>query len=95
MSSSSPPSALMAYYAQFQKDFSLFLKHRAEEIVEGGRMVITIMGRRSEDPTSKECCYSWELLALALRDMVSEVYITVFELLYIVSIQCRQFVHHR
>ncbi|KAL6345261.1 hypothetical protein AAG906_015744 [Vitis piasezkii] len=62
MSSSSPPSALKAYYAQFQKDFSVFLKHRSEEIVEGGRMV----------PTSKERCYNWELSALALRDMVSE-----------------------
>ncbi|KAJ7953041.1 Salicylate O-methyltransferase [Quillaja saponaria] len=45
---------------------------RAEELVEGGRVVLTFLGRRSEDPSSKECCYIWELLAMALNDMVLE-----------------------
>ena len=36
-------------------------------------MVLTILGRRSDDPSSKECCYIWELLAVALNDMVAEV----------------------
>lgn len=73
MSSSSPPNVINAYYEQFKQDFSLFLKCRSEELVTGGRMVLTILGRRSDDPTSKECCYIWELLATALNDMVSEV----------------------
>ncbi|GLT80048.1 hypothetical protein SLA2020_515110 [Shorea laevis] len=72
MSSSSPPNVIKAYYEQFKQDFSLFLKCRSEELVTGGRMVLTILGRRSDDPTSKECCYIWELLAMALNDMVSE-----------------------
>ncbi|XP_022133104.1 salicylate carboxymethyltransferase-like [Momordica charantia] len=72
MAETSPKSVVSAYYNQFQKDFSLFLKCRAEELVEGGCMVLTLLGRRSQDPTSKECCYIWELLALALNDMVSE-----------------------
>ncbi|GLU19855.1 hypothetical protein SLE2022_360790 [Rubroshorea leprosula] len=72
MASSSPPDVIKAYYNQFQQDFSLFLKCRSEEVVAGGRMVLTILGRRSDDPTSKECCYIWELLAIALNDMVSE-----------------------
>ncbi|XP_059434191.1 S-adenosyl-L-methionine:benzoic acid/salicylic acid carboxyl methyltransferase 2-like [Corylus avellana] len=72
MASTSPPGVLCAYYEQFQRDFSIFLKCRAEELVGGGRMVLTILGRRSEDPSSKECCYIWELLATALNDMVSE-----------------------
>ncbi|KAI3974854.1 hypothetical protein MKX01_004965 [Papaver californicum] len=35
-------------------------------------MVLTLLGRRSADPTSEECCYFWEILALALNDMVLE-----------------------
>ena len=73
MASTSPPSVLRAYYEQFQRDFSMFLKCRAEELVAGGGMVLTILGRRNEDPSSKECCYIWELMAMALNDMVSEV----------------------
>ena len=74
MASTSPPEVLKAYYEQFQQDFSLFLKCRSEEQVAGGRMVLTVSGRRSDDPSSKECCYVWELLAMALNDMVFEVH---------------------
>ena len=66
---------MRAYYEQYQRDFSLFLKCRAEELVEGGRMVLTFLGRRSDDPSSKDGCYIWELLATALSDMVLQVYI--------------------
>ena len=69
MASSSPPSVLKAYYEQFQRDFSMFLRCRWEELLEGGSMVLTFLGRRSDDPSSKECCYIWELLAVALNDM--------------------------
>ncbi|KAF5454431.1 hypothetical protein F2P56_024097 [Juglans regia] len=72
VASRSPPIVLRAYHAQFQNDFSMFLSCRAEELVVGGRMVLTFLGRRSEDPSSKECCYIWELLALALNDLVSK-----------------------
>nr|UMB49594.1 salicylic acid methyltransferase [Gerbera hybrid cultivar] len=72
MSRTSPPSVIQAYHEQFQKDFFVFLKCRAQEVVPGGRMVLTILGRRSDDPCSKECCYIWELLAMALNDMVFE-----------------------
>ncbi|XP_031384585.1 salicylate carboxymethyltransferase-like [Punica granatum] len=72
MASSSPRSVIDAYFQQFQDDFSLFLKHRAQELVSGGRMVLTILGRRSEDPSSSECCCIWELLAMVLNEMVSE-----------------------
>ncbi|KAB1201920.1 Salicylate carboxymethyltransferase [Morella rubra] len=72
IASTSPQTVIGAYYAQFQRDFSTFLSCRAEELVAGGRMVLTFLGRRSEDPASKECCFIWELLATALNDMVSE-----------------------
>ncbi|CAL0311484.1 unnamed protein product [Lupinus luteus] len=72
MAKTSPTNVMKAYYAQFERDFSLFLKCRAEELVEGGYMVLTFLGRRNDDPSGKECCYIWELLASALNDMVSE-----------------------
>nr|UMB49583.1 salicylic acid methyltransferase [Carica papaya] len=72
MASSSPKNVMRAYYEQFQKDFGYFLKCRSEELVAGGRMVLTFLGRSSQDPSSKEGCYIWELLATALNDMVLE-----------------------
>ncbi|KAL3728464.1 hypothetical protein ACJRO7_033105 [Eucalyptus globulus] len=72
MARSSPPKVLRAYYKQFQRDFSTFLECRGQELVVGGRMVLTLLGRRSDDPSSEECCYIWELLAIALNEMVSE-----------------------
>ncbi|KAK7262885.1 hypothetical protein RJT34_30466 [Clitoria ternatea] len=69
--STSPSNVVKAYYEQFQRDFSLFLRCRAEELVEGGRMVLTILGRRRDDPSSKDGgCYIWELMATALNHMV-------------------------
>ncbi|XP_077225615.1 putative jasmonic acid carboxyl methyltransferase 2 [Tasmannia lanceolata] len=68
----SPPSVYKAYLAQFQKDFSLFLKSRSEEVICGGRMVLTLAGRRSSEPSNSECSAQWELLAQALNDMVSQ-----------------------
>ncbi|KAJ9147050.1 hypothetical protein P3X46_029255 [Hevea brasiliensis] len=72
MAGGSPPSVLKAYYDQFQRDFSSFLTCRSEELVTGGRMSLAILARRSQDPSSKECCYIWELLAMALKEMVFE-----------------------
>ncbi|KAG6603953.1 Salicylate carboxymethyltransferase, partial [Cucurbita argyrosperma subsp. sororia] len=63
----SPPNVIEAYHRQFQKDFSVFLKCRAEEVVAGGGMVHTMLGR-----TDKEYCYAYQLLNLALKTMVAE-----------------------
>lgn len=62
-----------AYAKQFYKDFTKFLQMRAKEIVRGGCMVLTIVGRCIVDPTSDDCCSFWELLAQALLDLVKEV----------------------
>ncbi|CAJ2663422.1 unnamed protein product [Trifolium pratense] len=76
ISNTSPSNVVKAYYKQFQKDFSIFLKCRAEELVEGGRMVLTIMGRRNNDPCDMEyLCDDWEVLATALNDMVLQGFI--------------------
>ncbi|MCL7029915.1 hypothetical protein MKW94_018924 [Papaver nudicaule] len=70
---SSPPSVITAYLNQFKKDFRVFLECRSDELVDGGRMVLTLVGRIGSDPTNKECCSFWELLALSARDMVLQV----------------------
>ncbi|KAA8520359.1 hypothetical protein F0562_014615 [Nyssa sinensis] len=72
MSKTSPRHVLEAYLKQFQKDFSSFLSLRSEEIIPNGRMVLTIISRSIADPTCKDCCWYWELLAKSLLDMAAE-----------------------
>lgn len=62
-----------AYSQQFKSDFAMFLASRSQEMVAGGRMVLSLMGRESMDPTTPHSCYQWELLARSLMTMVSEV----------------------
>ncbi|KAK7291203.1 hypothetical protein RIF29_06158 [Crotalaria pallida] len=72
ISKTSPQCVLDAYLMQFKNDFSHFLASRSKEMVSGGRMVLSLMGRESMDPTVAHSCYQWELLAQALMSMVSE-----------------------
>lgn len=65
----SPSSVFKAYYDQFSKDFNMFLKARADEVVPGGRMLLTtIASFRSDDPLT-----IWEFARLKLGEMVLEV----------------------
>ncbi|CAN1835549.1 Probable jasmonic acid carboxyl methyltransferase 2 [Linum perenne] len=76
ISKSSPNQVMEAYTRQFQDDFSLFLRSRAEELVIGGHLVMSFMGRTSSDPTLEVGChYQWELLAYALISMIDDGYI--------------------
>ncbi|XP_028801761.1 salicylate carboxymethyltransferase-like [Neltuma alba] len=73
MTSTSPLSVWNAYYHQFQRDFSMFLKCRAQEVVEGGHMVLTLLGRRSNnEPSMNKSCLIWDIVAEALNHMVLE-----------------------
>ncbi|KAK7376781.1 hypothetical protein VNO80_02197 [Phaseolus coccineus] len=72
ISKSSPQCVLDAYSQQFKNDFSLFLASRSHEMVTGGRMVLSFMGRTTIDPTPDHSCYQWELLARSLMTMVSQ-----------------------
>ncbi|XP_074314750.1 putative jasmonic acid carboxyl methyltransferase 2 [Silene latifolia] len=57
-----------AYCAQFEKDFTLFLRSRSTEMVYGGGMVVVLNGSiNSDDPDS-----IFELLGSTLQDMVLE-----------------------
>ncbi|KDO47816.1 hypothetical protein CISIN_1g043411mg, partial [Citrus sinensis] len=69
---SSPPSVCQAFWEQFQRDFSAFLSLRSEEIVSGGRMFLTFLGRSIADPSSKDCCCLWELLTKSLIQLANE-----------------------
>ncbi|KAL5831838.1 hypothetical protein ACOSQ4_017192 [Xanthoceras sorbifolium] len=69
---SSPPSVYKAYLEQFQRDFSSFLSLRSEEIIVGGRMILTFISRRIPDPSSKDCCYILELLTKSFLELVDE-----------------------
>ncbi|KAL2927994.1 Salicylate carboxymethyltransferase [Bienertia sinuspersici] len=69
----SPPNVLKAYYEQYEKDFSTFLRFRSKEVVLGGIMVLTVLGRKSVEPYSKESCCMTNFLATSLNEMDSEV----------------------
>jgi jasmonate O-methyltransferase len=82
---------LEAYAQQFQNDFSCFLESRSQEIAHEGRMVLSLMGRESMDPTSTNGFYQWELLAQALMTMVSEVH-SVFPMYSIMTFNIRNMI---
>ncbi|XP_044969566.1 anthranilate O-methyltransferase 1-like [Hordeum vulgare subsp. vulgare] len=61
------------YRQQFQKDMLLFLKLRYEELVVGGQMVLTFLGRKYEDIYNKGYLnHPCGLLARSLQSLVEE-----------------------
>lgn len=61
-----------AYLSQFQRDLTVFLKSRAQEMIVGGRMILQVIGREFLDPVAEEYHYVWDDLAYAIRDLVEE-----------------------
>lgn len=72
ISRTSPPAVSRLYLEQFKRDFSSFLKLRSQELVSGGQMVLSFLGRKSCDPSKAEVCHLWGLVADALNSMVQE-----------------------
>ncbi|KAK1386991.1 Salicylic acid methyl transferase [Heracleum sosnowskyi] len=72
LSKSSPSSVYEAYLNQFKSDFATFLRMRSREMIPDGRMVLTLIGRSIADPTSKDCCHIYGLLAKSLHDLLDE-----------------------
>ncbi|KAF8779248.1 hypothetical protein HU200_002928 [Digitaria exilis] len=62
---------LDAYARQFKKDFLLFLESRAQEMVPGGRMVISLTATQSPHPASESTQQTWEFVARILDNMAS------------------------
>ncbi|KAL5219738.1 hypothetical protein ABZP36_024451 [Zizania latifolia] len=72
ISSTSPPAVAAAYSAQFRRDFRLFLRSRAAEVVAGGRMVLAMLGRESERREDRSTTLMWDLLSESLAALVSQ-----------------------
>ena len=69
-----PPTVVKLFQEQFQKDFKLFLTLRYKELVGGGRMLLTFLGRKTEEMLMHgEVGSMWELLAKALQSLVQKV----------------------
>ncbi|GJT81494.1 benzoate carboxyl methyltransferase-like protein [Tanacetum coccineum] len=63
LSQTRPPNVIQAYGKQFITDFTEFLQLRSEELVNSGRMVLTLVGSSEVDPTSDDGRGHLELLA--------------------------------
>jgi hypothetical protein len=70
---SMPPSVVKMFQDQFQKDMSLFLKLRHQELVPGGQMLLTFLGRKKEGVLDGDLSHLCALLAEALQALVTEV----------------------
>ncbi|KAI8030465.1 Caffeine synthase 1 [Camellia lanceoleosa] len=75
ISKTSPPVVREAYLSQFHEDFTMFLNARSQEVVPNGCMVLILHGRKSSDPSNMESCFTWELLAIAISELVSQGFI--------------------
>ena len=73
ISSTSPPAVAAAYSRQFRRDFSLFLRSRAAEVVAGGRMVVSMLGREGERHADRNTTLLWDLLSASFAALVSQV----------------------
>ncbi|XP_031264796.1 probable caffeine synthase 3 [Pistacia vera] len=69
----SPPGVHKAYLDQFEKDFTTFLKLRSQELITGGRMILTLGGSQSKDESLKNYRpILLELIGQTLHEMVLE-----------------------
>ncbi|KAJ6800259.1 salicylate carboxymethyltransferase-like [Iris pallida] len=93
MSPASPPLVATRYFEQFQKDFSLFLTSRSQEVVGGGRIVISMIGRKRHGSHKKNELSVFEALGksfsiLVTQKLVEEEQVDSFNLpLYTPSMQ--------
>ncbi|KAJ4786430.1 S-adenosyl-L-methionine-dependent methyltransferase superfamily protein [Rhynchospora pubera] len=79
ISEKSPPLVSSLYLKQFQRDFSLFLKHRSEELCSGTCMALIFPGCSTADQSAKETAAYIACLEEALDKMVSEGVVNAFD----------------
>ncbi|KAK1682462.1 hypothetical protein QYE76_043310 [Lolium multiflorum] len=79
----SPPIVIKFFQEQFQQDFELFLTLRSRELVNGGRMLLTFLGRKSEEMLMHgEVGIVYELVAKSLRSLVLKEKLDSFNVPY-------------
>ncbi|GFP98395.1 benzoate carboxyl methyltransferase [Phtheirospermum japonicum] len=71
ITTTSPPQVCAAYAQQFQRDFFRFLSSRAEEMTNGGRMVLAFHGRSVTEPCSNDGLELLTILSQTISDMVA------------------------
>ncbi|KAM0902193.1 hypothetical protein ACQ4PT_019479 [Festuca glaucescens] len=68
-----PPTVIKLFQEQFRKDFELFLTLRSRELVSGGRILLTFIGRKSEEMLMHgEVSSVLELVAKSLYHLVQK-----------------------
>ncbi|CAN4080111.1 unnamed protein product [Withania somnifera] len=72
ISEHSPSEVSKAYFDQFQEDFSLFLQSRSDELVNGGKMVLILLGREGLNHVDRGNAFFWKLLYQALTNLMSK-----------------------
>ena len=78
-----PPTVIKMFQDQFQKDFELFLTLRSRELVNGGRMLLTFLGRKSEEMLMHgDVSTVFELVAKSLQSLVLKVHTYVTTTLF-------------
>ncbi|XBI09057.1 hypothetical protein VPH35_136694 [Triticum aestivum] len=70
-----PPIVIKLFQEQFKTDFELFLALRSRELVNGGRMLLTFIGRKSEEMMMHgDVSTLFELVAKSLQSLVLKVH---------------------
>ncbi|KAM3363094.1 putative methyltransferase TCM [Capsicum galapagoense] len=72
ISEHSPSEVSKAYFDQFKEDFSLFLQSRSDELVNGGKMVLILLGREGFNHVDRGNSFFWKILYQALQNLISK-----------------------
>uniref|UniRef100_J3MCU6 Jasmonate O-methyltransferase n=1 Tax=Oryza brachyantha TaxID=4533 RepID=J3MCU6_ORYBR len=71
--SNTTPLVVKLFQEQFRKNLSLFLELRHEELVEGGQMVLALLGRKDEDVYNGNLNHLFGFVADSLQSLVVKV----------------------